>query len=742
MKVSPIWLAVPAFAFTAASCKKEAAPAPVSGQPVEQPAAPGVKPEEKPAVVPGLSAEARAAKFGIVKHLPKDTEAFISIYNGAKTAERFKASKLWSVIESLDEEAGGLLPGEAEDGESGPGALLGREFFVAGGKGSGDQLANFIQLSRKLNYHRMKSLAGALVAASKEGADPEAAGTNMAMSMVEAMSNLAKDPQGGIAALEKFQMPPFYVGFKVSAEKSAEVEQQISALVANVGALEEMVEPVEFEKGGGKFAGFRILGEKIAASMAEQREDIDQTLGKESADRMLAALPKKNLVIASGKFGEYVVLFLGSSQDDFQLVTDVKESIAANDALSYVDAYADKDVSLLSFGDKPMLETALAASGGLGDLAKGFRDGLAGAEGAGNTRDLEALLQTVVDREQALLKLGSADAAGAVAFFEDGLKLETFGGTDSGAIDWKTPLKLSDLGDSGEVAVFLNTSVEATYDAKAREYVESIVETAYALAKKYSEMPMGDDSDLKSFQDGLKMFDEKFRTDVVAIFDAFRGDFSQGLGHERALVIDLKGGLPTVPGMPQVLAEKGRAPRISWISPVVDRAKIQSSWGKINASTTNLLKQMSELSGSEIPMQKPMSSERNGFTTWFFSMPFINDDFVPSVTLDDKWFIASTSKVQALDLAASATKSSGGANGLILTVKFDPIRRFSQEWLKLVDENIKELTDGDEDKLTEFQANKEKITKTLRALEDLDSLTATARRENGRLRSSVHFKTH
>ena len=36
-------------------------------------------------------------------------------------------------------------------------------------------------------------------------------------------------------------------------------------------------------------------------------------------------------------------------------------------------------------------------------------------------------------------------------------------------------------------------------------------------------------------------------------------------------------------------------------------------------------------------MQKPMSSEKDGFTTWFFSMPFFNDDFLPSVTVGDKW---------------------------------------------------------------------------------------------------------
>ena len=60
-------------------------------------------------------------------------------------------------------------------------------------------------------------------------------------------------------------------------------------------------------------------------------------------------------------------------------------------------------------------------------------------------------------------------------------------------------------------------------------------------------------------------------------------------------------------------------------------------------------------------MQKPMSSDKDGSTTWFFPMPFFNDDFLPSVTVNDNWFAASSSKLQAVDLLDKAAK--GGKPG-------------------------------------------------------------------------------
>jgi hypothetical protein len=216
------------------------------------------------------------------------------------------------------------------------------------------------------------------------------------------------------------------------------------------------------------------------------------------------------------------------------------------------------------------------------------------------------------------------------------------------------------------------------------------------------------------------------------MWDALSGNFGGGLGHESALVVDLSGTMPAIPGVPQTVVDEAKFPRISMIAPVTDRAKLAASWQKMNTTTTNILAKISEMTGEDIPMQKPISSDKDGFTTWFFSMPFFNDDFMPSVTVGDKWFAASTSKNQALDLVRKADKGGETRNGLWFSVNFNALRKFSAETVKMLDKNKDDLgMDADDLK---------NATKVIEALDDMDKLTVHARREGGVLRSSVHFK--
>lgn len=767
MKLRPLWLAVPAMALVSGSCEKKTAPtaeAPAAKSAEATPAATPAVPKEPVApVIPALSADERAAKFGIVKHLPKDTESFLTVYNGSKMSKRFKGTKVWDLIQ----EASGL-PAEADEAEakpdsagkqdgeatadksgadtpapeaapSGPGALLGQEVFLATGKGTGSQTANLLTANRRATYFQMKFLTKAFLSAAKKDGMSDFS-ESMTEAQMKSMIEVLKDPQSGMGLFEKMQMPPVYVGFKTLPADREQVSQQVASVVEYLSNAEDMVEPVEFERAGAKFSGYRLLGEKIAKSLGEERESMDQQLGAETTDQLLAALGKKNLIAVSGTLGDYVILFLGTTPEDCQLVADAKDSIAATEALSFADGYASKDLAALVYGSNGMMDTLHSAVGGLSDVTSGVRDGLAGEDGLGDTRDIEAMLQLVGEREQALSKLSTVDTYGLVSFFDQGLKIETFGGTDTGAIDWKAPSSLAGLGNPSDVVLFATMTSDATYDAKAKAYAESLVETAYAMTKKVAEAPIESD-EFKQFKDGVKLFDEKFRADTISLLNGLRGDLSAGIGNESALVVDLKGSVPAIPGIPQVLVDKGRFIRASWIAPVTDRSKLSSSWDKMNESTTRILKSVSELAGKDIPMQKPMSSEKNGSTTWFFSMPFFNDDFVPSVTVGDKWFVASTSKVHALELSEKAGKETSDRTGFYMNVKLDPLRSFGNDWLKLVDDNAAQVFADKDDALAEFTAKKANIEKGLVALGDFESITAHVRRESGRLRGSVYFKT-
>lgn len=769
MKKRAIWTVVPALALGLGACKKTEAPTPPPAAETPAPAA-----EEKPAadtpapVAPkpaGLTVEERAAKLGFAKHLPQDTELVMSFHNGSKTVDRVKSSKLWKLVQSemgmgmMDDGAGAgddemdedmaLPEGEqdeeipaaadaADAGEAdepvGPATLFGTEFTVALGKNTGVQTSNLMTAATRMNYFRMRYLTKAVLDNAKSGDFSNMLEVLADMDGEELAKNMATDPKSGVGLFEKMSMPPFYIAFRTTAEQKAGAAQQLASLTEQIAMFgQEVTEPAEVEKAGAKFAGQKIVGAKIAGKAEEDRSEMDELFGKEETDKFIAAIGKKDLYVLSGTLGDYVVLFIGASLDDLKFADTPANSILAGDALAFCDPYASKELAAFVYGQKEMLDQLAAANTGLAYLVDGLRDGMAGSDALGDTRDLETLLRMVGEREEALRKLASNDTMGIAAFFEEGLKIETFGGTDMGAADWKTPCKLSSLGDSEDVLVFASMTSNAAYDEKVRAYGETLMETAYAITMKAADLKIESD-EFTQFKGMAQMFDTKFRPDLVAAWGALTTDVGAGLGAESAFLVDLKGAMPAVPGVPQPVVNEAKVPRVSIIAPVTDRAKLAGAWDKLNTSATSILGKVSEMTGQEIPMQKPISSEKDGLTTWFFSFPFFNDDFMPSVTVGDKWFAASTSKVQALDLIKKADQSTGGKDGVWFKMDFNTLRKYSDETVAVLEKNKDALGMGEDDL--------KQARKVIAATEDLDKLTFHARRENGKLRSSVHFKTH
>jgi len=149
---------------------------------------------------------------------------------------------------------------------------------------------------------------------------------------------------------------------------------------------------------------------------------------------------------------------------------------------------------------------------------------------------------------------------------------------------------------------------------------------------------------------------------------------------------------------------------------------------------------VSEMTGEDIPMLKPMSSDSNGAKTWFFSMPFFEDDFMPSVTVSDKWFAASTSKTQAVDLINKAEAGGESGKGLKFYLNFTALAQYADEMLAMADKNSAAIFTSESD-LDEFNSNKAMVREVIDACNEFDSLTWTSAKENGMIRGTIHFKT-
>jgi hypothetical protein len=607
------------------------------------------------------------------------------------------------------------------------------------GKTAGDQTGHLLTMSRRMGYFQAKAFGKAAQVFAKNGDMDEFSSFIEEEMSANLFKNLINDSESGVALWEKAQMPPLYMAFRA---KDGELEQAAQLVNSGMGMFAmagEMAAPVDFETGGAKFAGYKILGEEIAKVMEGQREEMDEAIGAKNADAVMAAMKKKNLVVATGTVGDYVVVLIGGSEESLKLAGSVKESLVASGGLNFADAFADKKLISLIYGEKDLWDTLVDAAGGISSYALGLRDGIAGGGGLGGTRDLESMLQIIADREKDLLALGSSNDLGMIAYTDEGLWIESFGGYDKGAVDWDARTKLSHLGDSGDNMLFLSVPSNAAYDKKMGEYLEAIVETMYAATVKFSELEI-DAPEMEQMRQYTKMFDTQFREDLVGLYGALSGSMSDGLGNEIAVVMDLKGNMPAIPGIPQKVVDEAKAPRITLVAPVKDRAKLKESWEKVNKHTTALLAVASEMSGEKIPMQKPISSDKDGMTTWFFSFPFFQDDFLPSVTVSDEWFAASTSKTQATDIMSKAKAGGVEGEGVEFYVNFNAITGYAEDMLNIVDKNAAEIF-PEESAAADFRENKEEMKGLIEACREFESMKWTARQENGIMRNSIHFQT-
>lgn len=728
MKKRLILLTMPLLLLGLAACdkKKDDGGSSVSGQGQTTGGADPV--EVKPPAPVVLTAAQRAEFLGFSQHLPQDTEVVMSLLNGSGTVNRVMGSELWKAM--------GIGPAAPIDAEAkelvGPAALFAREFTIAFGNGTGEQTSHLLKLNRRSTYFQMRSLIEFLAAAKEDEGSLDV--FELLGAMDEGMMvSLATDSESGVGLFEKMNMPPTYLAFRATEETMQSATGQVAQTIAMMENLGEAVAPVETTVNDAVFAGYKLNGEKVVETLSRGRDELVERLTEPVVDRLMAAVSEKSLVVMSGVVGDYVVVFAGVSEEDLKLAADVDASLLATSALSFCDAYSEHELGAVVYGqDGSLQEMMTHAMSGVGDMTAGIRDGLQAAETLGDTRDLEALLRMVEDREQALYALYQVSGGGTVLFFEDGMKIESFGGFDSGAIDWDATNQLASLGNQEDVVMFANFSSDVVYDEKMRQYLEAIMETAYVAAMKFAELP-DEQGQFMALKNYAQLFDTKFRPYLLTFWDGFSGGFDGGIGNERAWVMDLNGSVPTIKGVPQVLADEGKFPRFSMIAPVQDRSKLKGSWGKMNEGLTGLMAGVSEIMGAEIPMQKPISSEKDGYTSWFFAVPYFSDDFMPSVTVGDDWFSASTSKTQSLGLIEAAKAGGETSTGAHFAFDFQALDAYAEEMLDLMVKNQEDIG------VSNRELEQMKIF--TKVLDDLNHLTIDLRRENGQLRTSIHLKT-
>ena len=688
-------------------------------------------------VEPAASVDELAAKAGFAKYMAKETTAMWTMYDGAGLAKKLRSSKLGAYFESVAKEQGVSLDEMLADEDFQKFAdVAGEEMFFALGEGGAEEMGHLMAFSKKSNFYQFEALV-------KMFASELSGDTGMSSQKAEEyIINLAKDSQMQDAA-EAVNMPPVFVGFKVTdAAKRKEFVEQLQGFAQM--ALDEQSEGEEFlelaEKDG--FKGFRAVGEKIvklAESDAAELAEVKSTLGEETAQRYLDALAKKNFVTLAGEYQDYVVIFAGASVDQLSFAATPQDSVLAHKAMDFARSYSSKDLVSLLYMNEAYVKLSVQSQAPFKYMVKGIQAGLASVESFGDTRILDALLTDLVKHEDAFFAPQVAGRAGMVTYLEEGIKLDSFYAGNAPAYDLKSKRQLSGVSQMDDVLFSANWMTNPAQTELGLAYIDAVGATVYQTAKQISGLDLGESSDFDQFKLGFGMADGMFKKDLLDIWGALRTDLAQGLGSESAVVIDTKGELPTVPMIPEGFVSDGKLPRYSYVSTVTDRSKISASWDTLNATATSALKRISQMTGAEIPMQRPFKSVSDGLTSWTFQIPFTHQNCTPNVSVSDDLFIVGSSPDFAAEIAAVYEEGATGAPMSEMSLNFDVLRDLGANWLAVVDQHGAGLM-GEAER-EQFEQVKPMLEAVLEASEDLDSFSVKTFESGGELRSKMHFKT-
>ncbi len=712
-----------------------------------------------------VSPAQRAAKLGFAQYLPANVSAYSAVINGSSVIDRMWKTPVGAVIkERLEEE--GISFDDLSDPQAQMSGILqlgaaqyGEDYFVAYGESAPKVSKEVIEFSDRMSYYvgRMAVYAGNAAVAGKLFEENVHPNKLLAELFTKPLKGL---PANFIHMFREVDMPSYYQGVKVSGEDSrALVRDQLEAVPNFFSMIEVGVEPLVVERGGAQFEGYKFSGKKMQEELAEGQGGMRLVLepglkqfgmSQQEIDEFIKLIEAKTIVALVGEVHGYVVLFMGSSEDDFVLVDDVEDSLCASDKIKFTDDYLDNDLFTYGFSDGGMgydlsaIEKICYKLGG--SFAKGLSDQLAESDSLGNTQEIEVILDNIDKQARGLAAMFKEADAGYVAYLEDGIKVEMQGGSNMPQYDMQSAHTLAPISQGKGQVLFANWATDPQYNEGLMTLIDRFVEVSYLMSKQVlpllASRAAADEgnADFIQYNASLQMFDQMFSKDLLDVWQALRTNMAEGLGAETALVIDVNGSLPKVPMLPKAIIEGGKMPRVAYVSTVDDREKLQASWTRLNTALESLLKKASEMTGAEIPMQVPMSSEKDGLKTWFVPIPFQNDDFVPSVSVSDDLFFAATSKRFAEGLSSLAAKGGGESRqGVWLDVDMKVLHSYAEQWLKLIEENAAEFMSDVE--LEDFNANKEMIETTLSALGMMDSLTYHMRQEDGVTRTSMHLKT-
>ena len=677
------------------------------------------------------AADDQAGKaFGFAAKLSPDTEAVFALRNLAKFADGIGESNTWKKVSGLFMEASGLDVNEASEPFNEVMNFVGEDAFIAFGKGTEGEVSRLVDVYG--GYYSIYPKFMELMMQQQFGGDLGEMEAEMAQLIEETLNaNEGKV----LKSMLKMQVPPLIIGCR---PPKGSVEQ----LVAQLAAFEEDLPPTvltsEFDvAGAGKFHSWAIAAKDAFddAAREEMRAEIDN---EKLAAQIERIIDSKKAEFSFGAVGEYMVLAIGPDHSHLKFATDSDESLVGEKGFKFMHNYADKQLLAYGYAAQDLLQS-LINLGYADGWAEVMTSALEPAEELGFDVSKVTPLIKKLGKQLAVLTKYEADTSAGVIYVEDGIKGASIGGFSTPGLDGSKALKLAGaIPDDAFLAI--NMAATEKHKASSINLMETFAELVYQGAFSFARS----DEAPAEMAEMLGMVDQEFVPKMLKGWGIMKNKVFKGLGSEAGVVIDLKGSMPKIPiehPAVGVVVKKGKLPRIALFNSVNERKLLTEAWAEMVPLLNDIAKGIpGQEPGLEFEVPDPLSSDGKNVKTHFFGLPFVSNDFLPSLSISDDLFFLSTSKNYTEELAAKIAAGDGPKiTGALMQMRFSALHAYAVQWLDLVIENSGAFFAGNEFAEEDFKDNADQIRMALDLLKGIKGMRFHRYKE-ARWRSDWHLE--
>jgi hypothetical protein len=616
-----------------------------------------------------------ADKLGFMSQTPSDADFYLGFVNAHAHAEAFKQSLFFKELSASLEKVG------KPDASAGPLISLienhlGDNAFICGARGSSAFLASLMELDRLNGELTMRRLG------ETKGVPSGAAGPFSFLEPFLQVPELRQRVEKWLLALEA---PPILVGLQMDDPEAGARAIFTPDFLADVLSASFEQSTIK-TKDGIEFQVMSTDGSKLLTQERTQNllQSLPETVGQEAKDSLTRALEQartKHLCFGWGIRGKYLLVAAGKNLDHVRFAGSPKESLVSLPEMAVVLPFKDKNLMLLSYESQQLLKETTNPHPLL-PMLKSVLDGLkAGADDPAKMSaalKVEGLLPGYGKLEEAVFDRKLKPRVGVV-WWEQGLKAEVFGGVETAGYAKGKPLRFAPLIDDSRTLLGIAYQHDRDYDAKQTAWVEALFQILYGGAGEF----LRNGGAGIFVQSQFSVLETSILPHLLNIYGAQKELSLKGLGTDAAFLMDAEGKIPALPGAPP--ESKGKPLlRFTTFSEVANRSEVASSWEKTSAAITAATKQFTAMAApggnsgnAAFALPDPISSDKNGVTSYFFGLPFFSGDLLPCASLNDSLLMLSTSKTAAEAYAAELAKlTTPTSDGFVLSTNPSALIRY------------------------------------------------------------------